>query len=90
MENTMKAVRYFALRVLIVSTTVLLGAVSVGYGRVIYVEDDANGLNNGSLLANAYKFLQDAIANANSGGKAGNRTTNSGIRENTAGTEKTR
>ncbi|MCX5638404.1 MAG: hypothetical protein NTX52_12040, partial [Planctomycetota bacterium] len=34
--------------------------------KIIYVDDDANGLNNGTSWQNAYKFLQDALADANS------------------------
>jgi hypothetical protein len=79
MENTMKAMRYFGMRELVVSGTVLLGVVSVGYGRVIYVDDDANGLNNGSSWVNAYKFLQDALADANSGVKPADIRVTQGI-----------
>ena len=35
--------------------------------RVIYVDDDAPGANNGSSWPNAYVFLQDAIAGSRSG-----------------------
>ena len=36
---------------------------------VIYVDDDAVGLNDGSSWQNAYTFLQDALADANSAEK---------------------
>jgi len=39
------------------------------YGKVIYVDDDAVGNNNGSSWNNAYTFLQDALADANSAEK---------------------
>ena len=35
--------------------------------RIIYVDDDANGLNDGSSWQNAYKFLQDALMMAREG-----------------------
>jgi parallel beta-helix repeat protein len=35
-------------------------------GKIIYVDDDATGANNGSSWENAYLYLQDALANANS------------------------
>ena len=38
-------------------------------GRIIYVDVDANGLNDGSSWENAYNFLQNAVADANSAGK---------------------
>jgi len=37
--------------------------------RIIYVDDDANGLNDGSSWQNAYNFLQDALADAQSSAK---------------------
>jgi hypothetical protein len=37
------------------------------YARIIYVDADATGANNGSSWANAYNFLQDAMAVAAGG-----------------------
>jgi hypothetical protein len=37
--------------------------------RIIYVDDDAAGTNDGSNWENAYNFLQDALADANSAEK---------------------
>ena len=39
------------------------------HGRVIYVDDDAVGPGDGSSWADAYRFLQDALANANDSAK---------------------
>jgi predicted outer membrane repeat protein len=43
----------------------LLALASVTAARVIYVDADATGANNGSSWADAYSFLQDALADAN-------------------------
>jgi hypothetical protein len=44
-----------------------MGAYEVRYPRVIYVDDDATGANNGSSWTDAYNFLQDSLAVAWSG-----------------------
>jgi len=38
-------------------------------GQIIYVDADANGLNDGSSWRDSYKYLQDALADANSDDK---------------------
>jgi predicted outer membrane repeat protein len=38
-------------------------------GKIIYVDDDAAGANDGSSWTNAYVYLQDALADANSAEK---------------------
>jgi len=40
---------------------------AVASGKTIYVDDDANGLNDGSSWLNAYKYLQDAFMMAADG-----------------------
>jgi hypothetical protein len=39
------------------------------YGKVIYVDDDAFGLNDGTSWENAYFYLQDALVDANTAEK---------------------
>ena len=46
----------------------LLGC-TVATGRIIYVDADANGLNDGSSWKNAYVYLQEALADANAAEK---------------------
>jgi hypothetical protein len=38
-------------------------------GKIIYVDDDANGVKNGTSWENAYKYLQDALTNAKNAAK---------------------
>ena len=51
---------------LIISIFLLGIACSVAAGRTIYVDDDASGANDGSSWTDAYNYLQDALADANS------------------------
>jgi len=46
-----------------------MGAYEFQVPRILYVDDDATGANNGSSWVDAYKFLQDAIADASASGK---------------------
>jgi hypothetical protein len=46
-----------------------LGAPLAAQTTVLYVDDDAAGLGDGSSWVNAYRSLQDALADANSGEK---------------------
>ena len=51
-------------------SVVLLAALCTSAaGKTIYVDDDAEGLNDGSSWVNAYQYLQDALADANSAEK---------------------
>ena len=48
---------------------VVLMPVCSGSAQVIYMDDDATGANDGTSWENAYKYLQDALADANSAEK---------------------
>ncbi len=57
-------------RWLLVVVMVLVVACSGAFAdRIIYVDDDATGANNGTSWTDAYTFLQDALADANSAEK---------------------
>jgi len=59
-------------RAIITIAAVILtaGTVSaVTHGKTIYVDADTRGANNGTTWADAYKFLQDALSDANSSEK---------------------
>ncbi|MHC4259885.1 MAG: right-handed parallel beta-helix repeat-containing protein [Planctomycetota bacterium] len=45
----------------------VLVVVSPAMGRIIYVDEHASGRNDGSTWADAYNYLQDALADASSG-----------------------
>ena len=48
-------------------TAVLLAVLcSVSAAKIIYVDDDATGANNGSSWENAYIYLQEALVDADS------------------------
>jgi len=47
----------------------ILSLCSPGWGRTIYVDDDANAPGDGSSWQSAYKYLQDALADAESAEK---------------------
>jgi len=61
--------RVFSTLVLVVIFFSFLFPVAPVIGKIIYVDDDANGLNDGSSWIDAYKYLQDALADANSSEK---------------------
>jgi hypothetical protein len=52
-----------------VSVLLLAAICTVAVGENIYVDENATGANNGSSWPDAYNFLQDALADANSAEK---------------------
>jgi hypothetical protein len=55
-------------RALVLVGLFLVVMVCTASGKVIYVDADAPGANNGSNWGDAYNYLQDALADANSSG----------------------
>ena len=49
------------LRILVVACALLLGMTAAAPGRIIYVDDDAAGANDGSSWADAFPWLRDAL-----------------------------
>jgi hypothetical protein len=56
-------------KVLFLSSLILMVTGRTAVTKTIYVDDDAAGANDGSSWANAYKYLQDALVDANSAEK---------------------
>jgi hypothetical protein len=52
----------------VVAVAIMVTAASTG-PRLIFVDDDAAGTNNGSSWVDAYKYLQDALADARTSAK---------------------
>jgi len=55
------------LNVIFISGFLICITASSASGEIIYVDEDANGLNDGSSWPNAYNYLQDSLINAQYG-----------------------
>ncbi|MHC4474862.1 MAG: right-handed parallel beta-helix repeat-containing protein [Planctomycetota bacterium] len=55
--------------ILSLAVTALLTTAAAASGKTIYVDTDANGSGTGTNWANAYPYLQDALADANTSAK---------------------
>jgi hypothetical protein len=56
-------------KALFLSSLILMVAGRTAVAKIIYVDDDAAGTNDGSSWANAYNYLQDALVDADSAEK---------------------
>lgn len=57
-----------SLNIWLVLSALLLGMAGTAVGRTIFVDANAPGANDGSSWVDAYKYLQDALADAKSNG----------------------
>ncbi len=66
-----RKMRSQAIFILLTAVILILGMTSASLTapRIIYVDDSATGTNTGSSWANAYRYLQDALADANAADK---------------------
>ncbi|MDH4240302.1 MAG: right-handed parallel beta-helix repeat-containing protein [Phycisphaerae bacterium] len=60
----MAAKTYLNTALTVLAFLVVLGASTTAGGQIIYVDDDADGANDGSSWTDAFNFLQDALATA--------------------------
>jgi predicted outer membrane repeat protein len=67
MEGRYKMAKSNFLKILTITFLLTIFGVTTASGKVIYVDDDASGVNDGSSWENAYTFLQDALAAASAG-----------------------
>jgi len=63
----MAAKTYLKTTVAIFLLFLLTSASATVHAKIIYVDDDANGVNDGFSWADAFNYLQDALAASQSG-----------------------